>query len=96
MAASGVVGGKAMSAAERCFVADMRAAGRVVNWFTFLDGREAPSVCGVRAALQPLTQVLLQSRPLGSSMEIVWPAADATCPERAPPVPPPGRWPPAA
>jgi len=70
------------------FIADMREAGKAVNWFTFLDGHEAPTVCGNRQFLQAHTRVPLTSRHLGSTMEIVWPAVTAAAPTsqtRSPP-----------
>lgn len=66
---------------EAAFIGDMRAAGKSVHWFTFLDGTHAPTVCGDRRFLQAHTAVPLTSRFLGSTMEIVWPAPPA--PKRA-------------
>jgi hypothetical protein len=81
-----VVGRTIEDPTHALFVCDMRRGGRVVNWFTFLDGREAPTVlCGCVKELQGLTTLRLTSRPMGSSAEIVWPAAEktATCQQRA-------------
>lgn len=77
---------RAPTPTEAAFIADMRAAGRTVNWFTFLDGTVAPTVCSSsRSYLQRYTAVPLTSRFLGSTMEIVWPAAES--PARAPGAP---------
>jgi hypothetical protein len=68
---------RAPTPTEAAFIADMRAAGRTVNWFTFLDGTTAPTVCGgSRGHLQRYTAVPLTSRFLGNTMEIVWPATE--------------------
>lgn len=69
---------RAPTPTEAAFMADMRAAGRTVNWFTFSDGTTVPTVCGGnRGHLQRFTAVPLTSRFLGSTMEIVWPAAES-------------------
>lgn len=57
------------------FAKDMHVAGFTVNWFTFQDGSEHPSVYGPRHAILAATRIPLCLKNMGCDI-IAWPRGD--------------------